>query len=87
MKMHLKLKQLAWMSVVVFGAGLANSYAADLPLVNPSEVGMSSAKLEKVGEIVKHLVATKRLAGASVIVARKGKVCFFEITVEILFIE
>jgi len=78
MKMYLKLKQFACVSAVVLGVGLTSSHAADLPLVNPSDVGMSADKLQAVGDIVNDLVAKKRLAGASVIVARKGQVCFFE---------
>ena len=46
--------------------------------VKPSEVGLSSEKLNKVNEVVNNLVAQKRLAGASVMIARGGKVCFFE---------
>ena len=46
--------------------------------VDPQEVGVSAEKLKKVDQIVQDLVAKKRLAGASVMIARKGKVCFFE---------
>ena len=49
-----------------------------LTKVEPQEVGISAEKLKKVDEVVNDLVAKKRLAGASVMIARKGKVCFFE---------
>ena len=49
-----------------------------LTKVQPQEVGVSAEKLKKVDEVVNDLVAKKRLAGASVMIARKGKVCFFE---------
>ncbi len=39
---------------------------------------MSSEKLGRVDKIVLDLIEEKRLAGASVIVARQGEVCFFE---------
>ncbi len=78
MKIQLKWKQLIWVTAVLFCIGLNFSQAADLPLVSPNEVGMSADKLAKVGDIVKDLIAKKRLAGASVMVARKGQVCFFE---------
>lgn len=55
-----------------------DSLADDLPLAEPDEVGMSAEKLERVDEIVNGLIEKKRIAGASVMVARKGKVCFFE---------
>lgn len=78
MKMHRKLKQLSWVSIAFFSIGLNQNQAEDLPVVKPTEVGMSADKLTKVGNIVNDLIAKKRLAGASVIVARKGQVCFFE---------
>ena len=78
MQMHFKLKQIVRISVAVIGVGIANTHAADLPVVHPSEVGMSADKLETVGEIVQDRIAKKRLAGASVMVARNGQVCFFE---------
>ena len=49
-----------------------------LTKVEPHEVGVSADKLKKVNEVVNDLVAKKRLAGASVMIARKGKLCFFE---------
>ena len=49
-----------------------------LEKVEPSEVGVSEEKLNKVNDVVDDLVTKKRLAGASVMVARQGKVCFFE---------
>ena len=78
MKNHQLLEQLACIFVAVTSIGLSPCHAADLPVFAPKEVGMSADKLGKVGEIVNDLVAKKRLAGASVIVARNGKVCFFE---------
>ena len=52
--------------------------ASPIAKVSPESVGVSSEKLKKVDEIVEDLVAQKRLSGASVMIARKGKVCFFE---------
>ena len=49
-----------------------------LEKVTPESVGVSSEKLKKVDETVHDLIAKKRLAGASVMIARKGKVCFFQ---------
>lgn len=48
--------------------------AAELPVAKPEEVGMSSAKLAKVDEIVEALIKEKKLAGGIVMVARHGKV-------------
>ncbi|MCH2208438.1 MAG: beta-lactamase family protein [Lentisphaerales bacterium] len=56
------------------------TFACQSPLtkVTPQSVGMSLEKLKKVDVVVEDLIAQKRLAGASVMIARQGKVCFFE---------
>ena len=51
--------------------------ARELPVAKPEEVGMSSAKLAKVDEILKGFIAEKKLAGCIVAIARKGKVVHF----------
>ena len=52
------------------------SLAKEIPTAKPSEVGMSAAKLKLVDERVEELIGAKRLAGASVMVTRKGKVVY-----------
>ncbi len=52
--------------------------AQELPSVQPEEVGLSSRKLEKVDKIVEGLVASNRLAGATVIILRHGRVAYFK---------
>ena len=51
--------------------------ARELSVVKPEEVGMSSAKLAKVDEVLKGFVADGKLAGGIVAIARKGKVVHF----------
>ena len=51
--------------------------AKELPVAKPEDVGMSSAKLAKVDEVLKGFVAEKKLAGGIVAIARKGKVVHF----------
>lgn len=51
--------------------------AAEFPRVSPESVGMSSAKLKKVDAIVNGLIAEHKLAGATVAVARHGKIVHF----------
>ena len=48
--------------------------AAEIPKVSPESVGMSSAKLKQVDAIVNRLIAEHKLAGATVAVARHGKI-------------
>ena len=58
---------------------LALCVAADeLPVTRPESAGMSSAKLGKVDGIIEDLLRQKRLAGATVMVARHGKVVYFK---------
>jgi CubicO group peptidase (beta-lactamase class C family) len=52
--------------------------ARELPVVAPESAGMSSAKLAKVDGIIEELRQQKKLAGATVMVARHGKVVYFK---------
>ena len=52
--------------------------ASELPVVPPESAGMSSAKLSKVDGIVEDLVRQKKLAGATVAVARHGKLVYLK---------
>lgn len=60
-------------------AGLQPAFAADpLPRAKPEAVGMSSARLARIGEILKADVDKGRLPGAVVAVARRGKLVYYE---------
>lgn len=52
--------------------------AGELPTAKPEDVGMSSAKLAKVDDVMNELVETERLAGGIVMIARHGKVVHFK---------
>lgn len=52
--------------------------AGELSVASPKDVGMSSEKLAGVKPAVQGLVDDEKIAGATVIVARKGKIVFFE---------
>ena len=54
------------------------SYAGELSVTSPKDVGMSSEKLAGVKPAVQALVDDEKIAGATVVVARKGKIAFFE---------
>jgi CubicO group peptidase (beta-lactamase class C family) len=60
----------------VFTAPLA--WAQALPTATPEEVGLSSQKLARVTEVVKTEIARGRYPGAVALVARRGKVAYFE---------
>ena len=53
-------------------------YAEELSFASPKDVGMSAEKLAGVKTVVQGLVDDKKVAGATVVVARKGKIAFFE---------
>ena len=56
----------------------AASGAADLPTAKPEEVGLSSARLARIAEVLKADVERGRIPGAVVLVARNGRVAYFE---------
>ena len=60
--------------ILLLAASTVTVRADELPEVKPSDVGMSGKTLAKVDAAVNALIAKKRLAGAVVIVARRGKV-------------
>ncbi len=52
--------------------------AGELPVASPQAVGMSPEKLAGVNTAVQALIDNERIAGASVVVARKGSIVFSE---------
>jgi CubicO group peptidase (beta-lactamase class C family) len=64
---------------IILGLGTINRAAADgLPNTKPEQVGFSSAKLGLIGQVIKDDVAKGVIPGAVVLVARHGKVAYFE---------
>jgi CubicO group peptidase (beta-lactamase class C family) len=49
------------------------AFAADLPRAKPEEVGMSSERLARIGEVLKADIAAGRIPGAVIAIARHGK--------------
>jgi CubicO group peptidase (beta-lactamase class C family) len=54
------------------------SFAGELRASSPEDVGMSSEKLAQAKSSVQALIDNEKIAGASIIVARKGKIVLFE---------
>ena len=54
------------------------AWSQGLPTATPEEVGLSSPKLARVTEVVKGEIAKGRYPGAVALVARRGKVAYFE---------
>ena len=53
-------------------------YAGELPVASPQAAGMSPEKLAGVKAAVQALIDDEKIAGASVVVARKGSIVFSE---------
>ena len=57
----------------------ANSFAQSLPAASrPEDVGFSSQRLERTRGVLKADVDAKRLPGAVLVIARNGKVAFYD---------
>ena len=54
------------------------AWSQELPTAKPEDVGLSAEKLARVGPAVRALVDDDKVAGAITMVARRGKVVYFE---------
>ncbi|HEX5364187.1 MAG TPA: serine hydrolase domain-containing protein [Gallionella sp.] len=52
--------------------------AEDIMVVKPEEVGLSSPRLERISDLIRSHVDQRKMAGAVVLVARHGKIAYFE---------
>ncbi len=52
--------------------------SAELPRAQPEQVGLSSQRLDMITEALKADIAAKRIPGAVLLIARRGKVAYFE---------
>lgn len=67
------------LSLMLTAALLASPVAAeDIKTVRPEEVGLSSLRLERVSDFMRGHIERKQMAGAVVLVARHGKIAYFE---------
>jgi CubicO group peptidase (beta-lactamase class C family) len=65
------------LSLIVAALAVSSSvFAQALPTVKPESVGMSSERLAKIGALLEQEVNDKKLPGAVVMVARKGKLIY-----------
>ena len=55
-----------------------DAVAGGLPSAKPEEVGMSAARLARIGEVLRADVESGRIPGAVVVVARKGRIAYAE---------
>ena len=68
----------------ILGVAFAESIAAQdaagqlVPRARPQEVGMSSERLERISRLMQTYIDENRLAGTVTLVARRGKVVYFD---------
>ena len=68
----------ALLATLITALALTTASAQTLPTAKPDDVGMSSQRLERVGQVVKSQIEKGRFPGAVVVIARKGKIAYFE---------
>jgi len=71
-----KLSTLLTLSLVLFFT--AGAWGQALPTAKPEEVGLSSERLARIGQMVTADIEKGRLPGAVALIARKGRVAYFE---------
>jgi CubicO group peptidase (beta-lactamase class C family) len=71
-----RIAAITTLPILIFVASVA--WAQALPNAKPEDVGLSSEKLSKVTEAVRAEIAKGRYPGAVALVARRGKVAYFE---------
>ncbi|HME00445.1 MAG TPA: serine hydrolase domain-containing protein [Terriglobia bacterium] len=59
-------------------AAIAASASAPGPIASPEEVGLSSQRLERIGETIQRSIDAGRVAGAVSLVARHGRIAYFK---------
>jgi CubicO group peptidase (beta-lactamase class C family) len=71
-KSSIPLALVAWLVLV------SVAYSQGLPAAKPEEVGFSSERLSRITETLRHDVAEGTIPGAVLLIARRGKIAYFE---------
>src|SRR5262245_2509881 len=74
----MKRSALSLMVILSLLAVATATFAAGLPAAKPEQVGLSTERLERIGQMLRADVERGRIAGAVVLVARKGQVAYLE---------
>jgi CubicO group peptidase (beta-lactamase class C family) len=65
--------------VLLFGVFLLSGcQQQEISIVSPASVGLAGERLERIDRVLQQYVDEKRVAGASALIARNGKVGYFE---------
>jgi CubicO group peptidase (beta-lactamase class C family) len=75
----MKLNRVALLAAAAASLALASlAHAETLPTAQPEEVGLSSARLARVTELLHANIDKGEIPGAVLLVARRGKIAYFE---------
>src|SRR5258708_27149946 len=66
-----------WSSILAFSTAAVTS-AADLPTASPEALGFSYQRLARIGPVIQGEIEKGQYPGAVILVARKGKVVYFD---------
>lgn len=69
---------LVTISALLLSTPVSAQQSSKLPAASPEDVGMSSQKLQAVDDIMQGYVDDGKMIGGIVMIARRGRVCFFE---------
>jgi CubicO group peptidase (beta-lactamase class C family) len=75
-----RYKAVARGAIVAFALPLLVSTLALVPTAKPEDVGMSSERLTRVARVAQDYVDSGQITGAVSVVARRGKIAYFEAT-------
>ena len=67
-----------WLAGAVLALLAHAALAQELPAASPEELGMSSERLTRIGDWIRSEVAAGRVPGAVVMVARNGRLAYYE---------
>ena len=73
-----RMKLFRWLTLAILLGAALPLLAADLPIARPEMVGLSSARLARLTEVMQKYVDEGRLGGAVTLVARGGKVAYLQ---------
>src|ERR1700730_17036361 len=72
-------------TLIIFALTLSQVFGGALPTAAPEQTGLSRDRLDRINTVMREHVQTGRLAGASGLIARNGKVAFRETWGEMKF--
>ncbi|MDH4089193.1 MAG: beta-lactamase family protein [Cyclobacteriaceae bacterium] len=76
MNKHYPQISFIFFTIILFVTSL--SYAQELPVVKPEDIGFSSERLQRIDAVFSSYVTDNKMAGSVILVSRRGKVGYFQ---------